>query len=126
MRHTVKIGITSYAKIKARTIAIAKGQYKLRSSEPKVWLTSFKSLASALSEENQELLKLIREQRPESIAQLAEMSGRKTSNLSRTLKTLERCGIVALKESRTKTQPGGRTPVKPVVLAERFDFEFVL
>lgn len=43
-----------------------------------------------------------------------------------TLKTLERCGIVALKESRTKTQPGGRTPVKPVVLAERFDFEFVL
>ena len=126
MRHTVKIGITSYAKIKARTIAIAKGQYKLRSSEPKVWLTSFKSLASALSEENQELLKLIREQRPESIAQLAEMSGRKTSNLSRTLKTLERCGIVALKEPRTKTQPGGRTPVKPVVLAERFDFEFVL
>ena len=91
-----------------------------------MWLTSFKSLASALSEENQELLKLIREQQPESIAQLAEMTGRKTSNLSRTLKTLERCGIVALKESRTKTQPGGRTPVKPVVLAERFDFEFVL
>lgn len=126
MSHTVKIGITSYANIKARTIAIAKGQYKFRSNEPKLWLTSFKSLASALSEENQELLKLIREQRPESIAQLAEMTGRKTSNLSRTLKTLERCGIVALKEPRTKTQPGGRTPVKPVVLAERFDFEFVL
>jgi len=43
-----------------------------------------------------------------------------------TLKTLERCGIVAMTESRTKTQPGGRVPVKPVVLAERFDFEFVL
>lgn len=126
MSHTVKIGITSYANIKARTIAIAKGQYKPRPGEPKVWLTSFKSLASALSEENQELLKLIREQQPESIAQLAEITGRKTSNLSRTLKTLERCGIVALKQSRTKTQPGGRAPVKPVVLAERFDFEFVL
>ena len=126
MSHTVKIGITSYANIKARTIAIAKGQYKLRSSEPKLWLTSFKSLASALSEENRELLKLILERRPESIAQLAEMTGRKTSNLSRTLKTLERCGIVALKESRTKTQPGGRHPVKPIVLAERFDFKFVL
>ena len=126
MSHSVKIGITSYANIKARTIAIAKGQYKLRSNEPKLWLTSFKSLASALSEENQKLLKLIRERQPESIAQLAEMTGRKTSNLSRTLKTLERCGIVALKEPRTKTQPGGRTPVKPVVLAERFDFEFVL
>lgn len=126
MSHAVKIGITSYANIKARTIAIAKGQYIPRPSEPKVWLTSFKSLASALSNENRELLKLIRSQRPESIAQLAEMTGRKASNLSRTLKTLERCGIVALKQSRAKTQPGGRTPVKPVVLAERYDFKFVL
>ena len=125
MRQSVKIGITSYANIKARTIAIAKGEYKPRPGEPKLWLTSFKSLASALSVENQELLKLIREQQPESIAQLAEITGRKTSNLSRTLKTLERCGIVSLKES-TKTQPGGRAPLKPVVLAERFDFEFVL
>ena len=126
MRQSVKIGITSYANIKARTIAIAKGQYKPRPGEPKLWLTSFKSLASALSAENQELLKLIREQQPESIAQLAEITGRKTSNLSRTLKTLERCGIIALKESRIKTQAGGRAPVKPVVLAERFNFEFVL
>lgn len=126
MSQTVKIGITSYANIKARTIAVAKGTYKPRPDEPKVWLTSFKSLASVLSEENQQLLKLIRERQPESIAQLAEITGRKTSNLSRTLKTLEHCGIVALKASLTKTQPGGRTPVKPVVLAERFDFEFVL
>ncbi len=126
MSHTVKIGITSYANIKARTIAIAKRQYKPRPGDPKVWLTSFKSLASALSEENRELLKLIRKQRPESIAQLAEMTGRKTSNLSRTLRTLERCGIVALKESRSKLRTGGRSPVKPVVLAERFDFKFVL
>lgn len=126
MSHTVKIGITSYANIKARTIAIAKRQYKPGPGEPKVWLTSFKSLASALSDENRKLLKLIRLQRPESIAELAAMTGRKASNLSRTLKTLERCGIVALKASRTKLQPGGRTPVRPVVLAERFDFKFVL
>lgn len=126
MSHTVKIGITSYANVKARTIAIAKGEHKPQPDEPKVWLTSFKSLASALSEENQELLKVIRARQPESIAQLAEMTGRKTSNLSRTLKTLERCGIVALEESRAKSQPGGRAAVKPVVLGERFDFELVL
>ena len=126
MAHTVKIGITSYANIKARTIAIAKGKLKPRPDEPKVWITSFKSLASALSEENQELLKVIRERHPESIAELAEITGRKTSNLSRTLKTLERCGIVALKKSHAKRQPGGRAAVKPVVLGERFDFEFML
>ena len=111
MSHTVKIGITSYANIKARTIAIAKGQYKLRSSEPKVWLTSFKSLASALSEENQELLNLIREQQPESIAQLAEMTGRKTSNLSRTLRTMERYGLVRLEK-------GEGRKLRPVVTFE--------
>ncbi len=126
MSHSVKIGITSYANIKARTIAIAKGEYKPRPGEPKIWLTSFKSLASALTEENRELLKVIRERQPESITKLAEITGRKTGNLSRTLKTLERCGIVTLKESGAKTQAGGRAPVKPVVLAERFDFELVL
>lgn len=126
MGQTVKIGITSYANIKARTIAIAKGEYKPRPNEPKVWITSFKSLASALNEENQELLKVIRERHPASIAELAEMTGRKTSNLSRTLKTLERCGIVALQEAREKNRQSGRAAVKPVVLGERFDFEFVL
>jgi predicted transcriptional regulator len=54
MEQAVKIGITSYANIKGRTIAIAKGEYKPRPDEPKVWITSFKSLASAL-EENQAL-----------------------------------------------------------------------
>jgi predicted transcriptional regulator len=88
MGQTVKVGITSYANTKARTIA--KGEYKPRPNEPKVWITSFKALASALNEENQELLKIIRERHPASIAKLAEMTGRKTSNLSRTLKTLER------------------------------------
>jgi predicted transcriptional regulator len=126
MGHTVKIGITSYANIKARTIAIAKGEYKPRADEPKVWITSFKSLASALNSENQELLKVIRERHPASIAELAEITGRKTSNLSRTLKTLERCGIVSLTEARDKNQQRGRAAVKPVVLGERFDFEFVL
>lgn len=126
MGRTVKIGITSYANIKARTIAIAKGEYKPRANEPKVWITSFKSLASALNEENQELLKVIRERHPASIAELAEMTGRKTSNLSRTLKTLERCGIVSLTEARGKKQPRGRAAVRPIVLGERFDFEFVL
>lgn len=126
MGQTVKIGITSYANIKARTIAIAKGEYKPRPDEPKVWITSFKSLASALNEENQALLKVIRERHPASIAELAEITGRKTSNLSRTLKTLERCGIVSLNEVRDRKQQRGRAAVKPEVLGERFDFEFVL
>ncbi len=41
---------------------------------------------------------LIREHHPVSLAELAELSGRKKSNLSRTLKTMEHYGLVSLKE----------------------------
>ena len=58
-KRTVKIGIMSYEAFKKRTIAIAKGEYKPKKDEPKIWFNSIKSLATALSEENQQLLKLI-------------------------------------------------------------------
>ena len=51
----------------------------------------------------------------ESISELAEMTGRKQSNLSRTLKIMERYGFVSLKrEARA---------VKPVVKATKFLIE---
>ena len=50
-----------YEEMKARTIAIAKGKYKLGAGEPKVWFSSIKSLANVLSEENQALLQVIRD-----------------------------------------------------------------
>jgi len=56
---TVKVGIMPLEEFKKRTIAIAKGEYKSIQDEPKIWFPSIKSLASVLSQENQELLKLI-------------------------------------------------------------------
>ena len=79
-----------------RTIAIAKGDYKPRKDEPKIWFESLNSMAQVLSSENQELLKTIIEHNPSSISELEEISKRAKSNLSRTLKTLERYGIVEI------------------------------
>ncbi|MBL8293491.1 MAG: helix-turn-helix domain-containing protein, partial [Bryobacterales bacterium] len=45
---------------------------------------------------NRALLGIIAESLPESLARLAELTGRKKSNLSRTLKTMERYGFVQL------------------------------
>lgn len=56
-----------------------------------------RSLAEVLSDDNRVLLKLIREENPESLSRLAELSGRAPSNLSRTLKTMERYGLVELR-----------------------------
>ena len=94
----LKIGIASYEDMKARTLAIARGELKPKATDPKVWFPSTESLIRVLSDKNRLLLATIRESRPQSLSDLAQMTGRKTSNLSRTLKTMERYGIVKLEK----------------------------
>ena len=94
---TLLVGIASYQRMKERTLEIVRGKRKIPRGEPKVWFTSIESFARVLSDRNRELLKLIHEQQPDSLAELAEMSGRQKSNLSRTLKTMEHYGLVNMK-----------------------------
>ena len=94
----LKIGIASHEDMKARTLAIARGELKPKATDPKVWFPSTESLIRVLSDKNRLLLATIRESRPQSLSDLAQMTGRKTSNLSRTLKTMERYGIVELEK----------------------------
>ena len=117
-KKTIKIGIISRENYKKRTIAIARGQYKPKRDEPRIWFESVQSMAQVLSSENQELLRIIEKQKPESLKQLEAVSGRKRSNLSRTLKTMSQYGIVDLiKQDRA---------VKPIVKATDFKVEFGL
>jgi predicted transcriptional regulator len=92
----LRIGIAPYEKMKARTMAIARGELKPGPNEPKLWFTSIDSLARVLSDKNRLLLDLIIEQQPKSIADLETLSGRAKSNLSRTLKSMARFGLVEL------------------------------
>ncbi len=101
----MKIGIISRDDYAKRTIAIAKGKYKPRKDEPKIWFESLKSMSQVLSRENQDLLKMIIEHKPGSLSELEKLSHRKKSNLSRTLKTLERYGIVELPREEGKLVP---------------------
>ena len=61
------------------------------------------SFAKVLSQRNQELLTLIAREQPGSLTELAALSGRHKSNLSRTLKTISRYGLVELKEGQRGT-----------------------
>ena len=90
----LKIGIISKGEYRARTLAIARGDYVPTKEEPKVWFESVQSMSQVLSDQNRALLRLILETRPQSLVELAEKSGRATSNLSRTLKNMERYGLV--------------------------------
>ena len=112
------VGIISKENYVKRTIAIAQGKYKPRRGEPKVWFESLNSMSQVLSSDNQNLLKLIIEHKPRSLAELEKLSDRKKSNLSRTLKTLERYGIIQLSKKDGK--------LVPKVIATDFKVEFGL
>ncbi len=100
---TLRIGIAGYDRMKARTMAIARGERKPVKGEPMVWFTSIESFAKVLSGRNRELLALIAREKPVSLTELAKLAGRNKSNLSRTLKTMSRYGLVELKEGQRGT-----------------------
>ena len=112
---TLKIGIMSKENYRKRTIAIARGEYKLDKDTPKIWFESMESLGQVLSGQNQKLLRLIKDSNPASLTELEALSGRKKSNLSRTLKTLSNYGIVDLVREKGA--------VRPVVNATDFKVE---
>jgi predicted transcriptional regulator len=55
----IVIGIMPQDKIRERMLTIARGEYKPRPTEPKIWFTSMRSLAEVLSDEDRALLKVI-------------------------------------------------------------------
>lgn len=105
----IKIGIASQEKIRERALAIAKGEIKPKPSDPKIWFTSMRSLSQVLSDENRALLEVIRVAQPASISELADITGRKQGNLSRTLKTMSRYGLVKLEKIDRSVRPITRT-----------------
>jgi predicted transcriptional regulator len=91
---TLRVGIATYESMKARTLAIARGDLRPGARDPKVWFSSMDSMARVLSSRNRELLAVIRAKSPQSLTELAVVSGREKSNLSRTIKTMQRYGLI--------------------------------
>lgn len=113
---TLKVGIMPRDKFQKRILDISAGRYSPKRGEPKIWFSSIKSLSEVLSDNNVCLLKIIKENNPETLKELAELSGRQTSNLSRTLKTMERYGIVELHKKNKR--------LKPIVKATSFNIQY--
>jgi predicted transcriptional regulator len=102
---TIVVGIMPQEKIRERVLAIARGDYKPKATEPKIWFTSMRSLAEVLSDDNRALLRVIQEVKPQSISSLADITGRKPGNLSRTLKTMSNYGFVEMKRENNHVRP---------------------
>ena len=110
----LRIGIASLDEMQARTRGILSGKRKRRTDEPKLWFSSERALFAVLSRENRRLLDEIRLRPPASMSELAERTGRKLPNLSRTLNAMANFGIIELRRGP------GRQKV-PIVPYERID-----
>jgi predicted transcriptional regulator len=116
---TLKVGIASYQEMKARTMAVARGKRRVAPGEPKVWFTSTESFAKVLSAGNRELLRVIAERAPGSLDDLARITGKAKSNLSRTLRTMEGYGLIRLER-------GERGRIRPQVMYDRVALDLPL
>src|SRR2546423_10839911 len=86
---TLKIGIASYEQMKARTMAVARGERRVAAGEPQGWFTSTESFAQVLSAGNPELFRIIAEKGPGSLDDPAPPTRPGQSNLLPTLNDME-------------------------------------
>ncbi|HZZ63129.1 MAG TPA: transcriptional regulator [Roseiarcus sp.] len=99
--------------------AVARGERRVSPDERKVRFTSTESFAKVLSAGNRELLRDIAEKAAGSLDELARITGKAKSNLSRTLRTME--GYVLVRLDR-----GERGRITPKVMHDRVELDLPL
>lgn len=77
------------------------------------------AMVKLLSQDNLTLLQTIGRDQPTSVNALAELTGRKPSNLSRTLKRFEQAGIIQMASGPGRTR-------KPLLVAQKVKMEIDL
>lgn len=98
-----KFKVQSLKALEAEMRAVARGEKRAPADAAKPSFNSVDALMRLLTSENRTLMAIIRDEKPASIAELAKLSGRASSNLTRTLQKMESAGLVRMKiVKRTK------------------------
>lgn len=97
--------IQSHDDMKAEMMAVARGEKPAPKNGALPSFNSADALMRLLTPENRELLAVIRDRKPQSIAELAEITGRAQPNLTRTLAKLEAVGFVHLQTIERRKVP---------------------
>ncbi len=88
--------IIDHHRLKADMQAVARGERPAPAYAGQPTFNSVEALMRLLTPENRELLAAIRDRKPRSIAELAEITGRAAPNLTRTLAKLEAAGFLRM------------------------------
>jgi len=94
--------------------AVARGERPAPPDAAKPSFNSVNTLVRLLTPENRQLLALIRDRKPESIAELVQMTGRAQPNLTRTLAKLEAAGFIKMKSVGRRKAPSAA--IKKIVV----------
>jgi predicted transcriptional regulator len=95
-------------------LAVARGERPAPADAAGPSFESVDVLVRLLSPENRKLLALIRDRKPGSVSELAELTGRAQPNLTRTLAKLEAAGFIRMKSVGRRKAPN--TAIKKIVV----------
>jgi predicted transcriptional regulator len=103
--------IQSMNDLEAEMRAVARGEKPAPADAARTSFESVEALIRLLTPENRKLMAIIRDRKPQSINELAEITGRAAPNLTRTLAKLEAVGFVRMRtvERRRVPTPAVRT-----------------
>ena len=94
--------------------AVARGGRAAPVDAAKPSFNSVDAMVRLLTPENRRLLAIIRDRKPQSVAELVEMSGRAQPNLTRTLAKMETAGFITMKAVGRRKAPS--VAVKKIVV----------
>jgi predicted transcriptional regulator len=97
--------IQSHESLKQEMMAVARGKHAAPKHAATPSFNSIQVLMRLLTPENRKLLATIRDSKPQSIAELAEITGRAQPNLTRTLAKLEAVGFVRMRVVERRKVP---------------------
>lgn len=97
--------IQSLDSLEREVRAVARGERPAPPDSGKPSFNSVEALVRLLTPANRKLLAVIRDRKPKSVADLAQMTGRAQPNLTRTLAKLEGAGFVKLKTVGRRKAP---------------------
>ena len=97
--------IISHTELRDEMMAVARGEKPAPEYAGTQTFESVEALTRLLTRENRELLAIIRDRKPQSIAELAKITGRAQPNLTRTLAKLEAVGFIRMRTVERRKIP---------------------
>ena len=94
-----KYKIRSLRELEQEMRAVARGEKRAPRDAAAPCFNSVEAFLRLLTPENRKLMALIRDEKPDSIAALARLTGRAAPNLTRTLQKMEAAGLVRMKSA---------------------------